>query len=183
LSELESKIEQNRKVVKIQQEQIRDEFEKRSFTDSHSIHLVPQDIEDIKFIRECSTHLKRHDSFDKLIWSEYIQKPIQQLCKTLNVEKVTGIYKITNINTQLCYIGQSIDIAARWKEHCKLGLGIGSTSYLTNKFYKALYNEGIENFTFELLEECPRSELNDREKYWIDYFNSVQYGYNSKVGG
>lgn len=183
LEDLEHQIRQNHKIVQIQQEQMRNQVEEQSFKEAHSIHLIPQDIEDIKFIRDCSSHLKRHDGFDKLIWTEYIQKPIQQLCKTVGAEKKTGIYKITNMNNQMSYIGQSVDIAARWKEHCKLGLGIGSTSYLTNKFYKALHNEGIENFTFEILEECPRIELNDKERYWIEYFNTVQYGYNSKIGG
>lgn len=82
------------------------------------------------------------------------------------------------------YIGQAVDIAARWKEHVKCALGIGSTSYLTNKFYKAMHNAGPENFTFEVIELCEGKDyLNAREKYWISFYNSNQFGYNSTIGG
>ena len=42
---------------------------------------------------------------------------------------------------------------------------------------------GVENFTFEILQQCDRSELNDREKFWIDYFDTKTYGYNVTSGG
>ena len=39
---------------------------------------------------------------------------------------------------------------------------------------------GIENFTFELLTECPREELNEKEKYFISLYEADTFGYNSK---
>lgn len=127
--------------------------------------------------------MSRQEAFYKLIWTEFYQKPLQALRKVLNADKVTGIYKITNTKSGRMYIGQAVDIGVRWAEHVKCGLGIGSTSYTSNKFYKAMHDEGPENFTFEVLELCDRSKLSDRERYWIDFYNSTSFGYNTKIGG
>jgi murein L,D-transpeptidase YcbB/YkuD len=182
LSTINARIEEARQTLLVQQEQMRNAAEAEDFIDFHSISLTPQDLRDIELIREFSPQLTRQEAFFKLIWTEFYQKPIQILCKSLGAEKVRGIYKITNAKSQRMYIGQAVDIAARWKDHCKTGLGIGSTSYMTNKFYKALHDEGIENFTFEILEMGDIS-LSERERYWIDFYNATSYGYNSKTGG
>jgi hypothetical protein len=41
---------------------------------------------------------------------------------------------------------------------------------------------GVENFSFEVIEECPVDELNKQEKYWIEYFHGKDYGYNVTGG-
>ena len=61
-----------------------------------------------------------------------------------------GIYKITNLLTEQCYIGQSVNISDRWKQHCKCGLGIEASA--TNILYNSMQQNGIWNFSFELLE-------------------------------
>ena len=61
------------------------------------------------------------------------------------------------------------NIADRWKEHVKCGLGIDTPA---NKLYAAMQKYGVENFTFELLEDCPRAQLNEREKYYIDLYKT-----------
>jgi len=77
------------------------------------------------------------------------------LCNNiLGINKVSGIYKITNIKDNKCYIGQSVDIATRFKNHAKCGLGIDTPA--NNKLYQAMEKEGLENFTWELLEKCPK---------------------------
>ena len=92
-----------------------------------------------------------------------------------------GIYKITCNETGKCYIGQSIDIENRWMQH------ICATKYETdnNKFYNAMRKYGYENFTYEIIEECSNSqeELDNRERYWIEQYNSYYDGYNSTKGG
>lgn len=89
-----------------------------------------------------------------------------------------GIYKITNIINNKCYIGQSIDINRRFSRH---------KTYAKNKIDYPLYKDinmfGLENFTFEIVELCHNRDLNIREKYWIDFYNSVQQGYNLTIGG
>lgn len=78
------------------------------------------------------------------------------------------------------YIGQAVDIATRWKNHAKAGLGIDTPA--NNKLYKAMQEDGLENFSFELLEECSRAELNEKEKWYISLYQSDQFGYNSNSG-
>lgn len=66
-----------------------------------------------------------------LIWQTWFQKPLKALAANiLGTSTVTGIYKITNIITGECYIGQAADIAARWSEHAKCGLGIDTPAVI-----------------------------------------------------
>lgn len=92
-----------------------------------------------------------------------------------------GIYKITNELNNKCYIGQSIDIEARWLQH----IHEGKRGTNKGKLYPAMYHDGIENFIFEIIEECPleQEKLDERERHWIEYYNSYEEGYNSTRGG
>jgi len=94
---------------------------------------------------------------------------------------MVGIYKITNTLNNKCYIGQSIDIETRWLEH------IYESKTLRHKYkiYLAIKKYGIKNFTFEILEKCSlnRKVLDERERYWIEYYNSYEEGYNMTKGG
>ena len=77
-------------------------------------------------------------------------------------------------------MGQCADLASRWKQHIKRGLH--AETPLNNKLYPALWEKGVENFSFELIEECARAELNEKEKFWIEYFDSKNWGYNVTGG-
>ena len=89
------------------------------------------------------------------------------------------IYKITNDINNLVYIGQTIgSINARFKQHC-----YDSKWDTQNKFHRAMQEIGIEHFQVELIEECSEEELDKKERYWINYYNSYKNGYNSKNGG
>ena len=78
----------------------------------------------------------------------------------------------------MCYVGQAINIAERWKQHIKRG--IGAEQPTRNKLYPAMLALGVENFTFEIIEECKPQDLNAREDYWQDYFKAKEYGYSIK---
>lgn len=93
-----------------------------------------------------------------------------------------GIYKITNKINGKCYIGQSIHIEQRWKEHKILG-NIGGNSNKRNALYEAIYKYGIDNFLFEIIEECSEEKLDEKEIEWIKYYNSYYDGYNLTIGG
>jgi group I intron endonuclease len=93
-----------------------------------------------------------------------------------------GIYKITNKVNNKVYIGVSLDIEKRWKQHKINYLNSSNKEY--NKYlYQDFRKYGIENFVFEILEELPKSEIYEREKYWIKYFDSSVSGYNETLGG
>ena len=88
-----------------------------------------------------------------------------------------GIYKITNNINGKIYIGQSNNIQRRFSEHQTKG----SASRIPVDI--AIQKYGKENFSFEILEECPVEELNIKETKWITYFNSIENGYNCSPGG
>lgn len=87
-----------------------------------------------------------------------------------------GIYLITNKINGHCYVGQSIDIKRRWRDHRK-SIEQDAPLYLAFRKY------GIDNFEFSVLEECQPEELNDKEIYYIEKFNSYYNGYNQTLGG
>lgn len=139
------------------------------------------DRNDIQVLERVKTQLNKPRILSMLIWSTFFQKPMTLLCNNiLGTSTVCGIYKITNQIDNRCYIGQSVNVSQRWKDHAKCGLGIDTPA--GNKLYKAMIEEGIWNFSWELLEECPREQLDSREKYYIDLYNAYDFGYNSNKG-
>ena len=86
--------------------------------------------------------------------------------------KICGIYAIINIETNQIYIGKSIDILQRWQQH----LDNARLKRYNYDFYKDLANP--YNFTFQILSICPENELQEKEQYFIDAYNSMENGYN-----
>lgn len=93
---------------------------------------------------------------------------------------MTGIYKITCLATNEVYIGQSTAIMRRWATHKReLKKGIHY-----NKHLQRTYNKyGEENFSYDILEQCPSDKLNEREKFYIKLYNSFEKGFNQDIGG
>ena len=132
---------------------------------------------DIKMLENIKPQLNKPRVLSMLIWSTFLQKPMTTLCNNIiGTSTVTGIYKITNQVTKECYIGQSVDISKRWKDHAKCGLGIDTP--VGNKLYKAMQIYGIWNFSWEILEQCSKDLLDEKEKYYIDLYDSYNFGYN-----
>lgn len=95
---------------------------------------------------------------------------------------ICGIYKIENLINGKCYIGQSIDIKSRWRQHKSTIFNSQNKNY-EFPIYKAIRKYSLNNFSFEILEECDVSFLNEREKYWIQKYDSYRNGYNQDEGG
>ena len=102
----------------------------------------------------------------------------------MEVIDMIGIYKIENKINHHVYIGQSINIKQRWIQH-KVPSSWNDPirdSY-NNKLYGAFRKYGLDNFDFSIIEECAIEKLNEREIYWIKYYNSCENGYNLTIGG
>lgn len=93
-----------------------------------------------------------------------------------------GIYKITNLINNKSYIGQSVNIEHRWTVEKYRAFSPNSTEY-NKSLSKAFRKYGIENFSFTILEECEVQNLNDKEKYYINLYNTYFDGYNETTGG
>ena len=129
-------------------------------------------------------HLSNPDILYKLIWSEYVQKPTNEMLDYVLPNKdCPGIYKITNDRNKKSYIGRSTSVRKRLTDHVKSAVGISTIA--SQKIHDIMREEGLWNFTFELIEECDKDKLSEREKYYIDFFQTADtiYGYNQKAGG
>ena len=93
-----------------------------------------------------------------------------------------GIYKIENKINGKVYIGQSKDINKRWIEHKS---NLNNNRHPNKKLQNAWNSYGKDNFDFTVLEECDNNIINDREIYWISYYDSSnrELGYNLSTGG
>ena len=146
--------------------------------DFYCLHISPEEQDDILTLERVKTKLHKTRILCILIWSKYFQKQMTSLCNNIiGINKISGIYKITNQKTNECYIGQAVDIATRWKNHAKYGLGIDTPQ--NNKLYKAMQEDGLWNFSWELLEKCPKEQLDEKEQFYINLYQSKEYGYNS----
>jgi len=160
------------------------EAHKRDLEDKNKVEFyrlqVPEsDVKEIKVLREVIPKLRDPEALNKVVWKVYYEKPYTDLIgRVVGNKTKTGIYKLTNIENGMCYVGQAVDIADRWKTHIKRGCGAESGG--RNKLYPAMYAIGPENFTFEIIEECDRSKLNEREDYWQEYFKAKEFGYSIK---
>lgn len=98
------------------------------------------------------------------------------------MDKICGIYIIKNKVNDKVYIGQSVNIVSRWYAHKQSAQNINAQDHYT-KIHQAMYNYGVENFYYEILEECPLLELDSKEIYYISQYNSYPDGYNMTLGG
>lgn len=90
------------------------------------------------------------------------------------------IYVIANKINSKVYIGKTIDLQKRWTRH-KYFARKGIRRHL----YNAMRRYGVDQFVMSVVEECEDAIVNDREKYWISHFNSMdrEFGYNRTSGG
>ena len=157
------------------------EEEKLLEIDKYKILVTDLDLLEINRLREIAPYFRNARAIYKIIWESYYRNLTTEMVnRVVGAGARTGVYKLTNLTNQKVYIGQAVDIGERFKQHTKCGLGIDTPS---NMLYTAMLKDGVENFTFEVLEECERGQLNDREKYYIDFYRAQEHGYNMSRGG
>lgn len=156
------------------------EEEKELQIEKYKIGITEADLLEINRLREIAPYFRNSRNIYKIIWEGYYRNSTNDLInRILGTTTTSGIYRITNLKNKKTYIGQSVDLSARLKEHIKAGLGIDTPS---NKLYIAMFKDGVENFTFEIIEKCDKTQLNEREMYWIAFYRSQEHGYNMTKG-
>ena len=154
-------------------------MEEESAAEFYKLQLPQESLDDIEALRSIESLLHNSEAINKVIWKMYYEKPYTDLIGRVGLTStVCGIYKITNIENQMTYVGQAVNIADRWKQHIKRGIGADAPTQ--NKLYPAMKKFGPENFTFEIIEKCSRDKLNEREDYWQEFYKAKEFGYSIK---
>lgn len=159
----------------------KEDEEARNQRDYYRININEAAAQDIQKLKSLALSFNNPDVIYKLIWEVYYKASGEALMKKIlnNNGDKGGIYKITNIKDEKVYIGRTTEFKSRWRTHMKRGCGIDRIKGL---LYDAMMNEGLENFTFQIVEVCDKDKQVEREKYWIQFYHSDGYGYNQKVG-
>ena len=147
----------------------------------YCLQVTDNELKDISVLESIKPKLNNPRILSMLIWQTYWRTPMNKLCNNIIGSVVkSGIYKITNQKTKECYIGQAVDLATRFKDHAKCGLGIDTPP--GNKLYKSMQEYGIWNFSWEVLECCSKDLLDEKEKYYIELYQAKDFGFNSNIG-
>ena len=149
--------------------------------DFYRIQLPESSKHDLEVLQSIRKELTKVDILDKLLYDNYIKKSVDEMVKrVLKGENPSGIYKITRLKTGEIYIGKSVNVKDRWVQHAKSAFHCGTISH--SILHTTIEKDGIENFTWELLEVVPKDKLGDREKYWIEFYDSKNFGLNERQG-
>lgn len=147
----------------------------------YRINLTKNEISDISKLSDILLDLTNPQILGKLIYENYVRRPFSEMLKrVLEGQDVCGIYKITYIRTGESYIGKSTNIKRRWTEHVKSAYGVGTIAKST--LHTRMGKDGIQNYSFEVIEEVPKDKLSSSEKYYIELYNTKQQ-LNEREGG
>ena len=150
--------------------------------DFYRIIVTEKEQMDIQVLQDIIPRLYNREAISKLIWELYIRRPVQEMIKRItNGRKICGIYKITYLKTGEAYVGKTTDIQTRWTNHLKTVCGLEGAAHST--LHTHMERNGLWNYTFEILEEVDKDKLGEREAYYIDFYDTKNYGLNQKRGG
>lgn len=145
--------------------------------DFYRIVLSESDKEDIQILNTIEMRLHSREALYKLIYDVFYKKPLDDMLnRVLEGKEFCGIYRITNLKTNESYIGKSTNIKNRFKQHIRTAIGLDGVA--RTKIHSAMKEYGIDNFSFEVLEKCTKETYSEREKYWINFYETNVYGYN-----
>ena len=187
-NELSKEIEKIKKELEIERskraainEEILRQKKLQEQEDFYKIQLSPIDKPDIEILQVTAPRLRHPEAINKIIWSNYYQKPLAELRKRLLPNgDYSGVYKITRLKTGEIYIGQTTSIDKRFQDHVKSALGVGTLT--SSQLHRTMAKDGPENFTFEIIEQVEKDKLKEREAYYINFYDSKNYGLNTIKG-
>ena len=179
--DLNSQIIQKRNEINALIEQFKKDEEARKEADFYRIPITPAAQNDINKLKGVAAQLNNPSTLYKLIWKEYYENGFNAMIGRVlgNDKEKSGIYKITDIRNQMCYIGQTTNFKNRWRTHAKRA--VKAEEGTSNRLYQDMWENGLENYTFQIVEICGKDKLTEREKFYIDFFNSKEWGFNSKT--
>lgn len=142
------------------------------------VELGERVVGDIERLKEFVRGMECENEVLKAIYDCYFKMQVERMIRDAGVVGVCGIYRIWDKDGS--YIGQSVNVGERWKQHMKRAVGVDESGRIV--LYDAMDRKGIEKFRWELVEECERDELSEREKYWGEFYGVKEWGYNKKLG-
>ena len=146
----------------------------------YTLQLNEADKRDVAYLQSIEYNLREARPLRMLIWTTFYRDKVNELAARAGALGASGIYKITHIDSGISYSGQAKDIKERWVTHVKCSLGIDTP--VTSQLYTFTREKGIDNFTFEVLEKCSINELNEKEKFYIDLYQTYDFGLNKTRG-
>ena len=177
IEELRSLLEDYKSKRDLINQAIVHEKEIREQQDFYRIVLSESDKEDIQILNTIEMRLHSREALYKLIYDVFYKKPLDDMLnRVLEGKEFCGIYRITNLKTNESYIGKSTNIKNRFKQHIRTAIGLDGVA--RTKIHSAMKEYGIDNFSFEVLEKCTKENYSEREKYWINFYETNVYGYN-----
>ena len=148
----------------------------------YTIQLPDEYHEDIEFLLTAVAAKVQHpDIISKLVWQEYVKPYLEETFKRIEIKPEPGIYKLTSLVNNKCYIGKSTDVKKRIADHFKSTVGIKSIA--DQAVHHAILKEGFWNWTIEVITYCDKDQLSELEKYYIGFFKAQEFGYNKTGGG
>ena len=148
----------------------------------YTIQLPEEYQADIEFLlTTVATKVQHPDIISKLVWAEYVKPNLDDTFKRIEIQAEPGIYKLTSLINNKCYIGKSTNVKTRISDHFKSAIGIKSIA--DQAVHHAILKEGFWNWQIEIITYCDKEQLNELEKYYIEFFKAQEFGYNKNSGG
>ena len=144
--------------------------EKEAF---YKIDISKSNQDDISILEQIRPKLSNREALSKLIWEVFIQRPTVEMIKRVTGGRdISGIYKITYIKTGESYIGKTTNIKTRWQNHIRTVIGLEGAAHST--LHTHMEKNGLWIYTFEILEEVSKDKLTEREKFYINLYNTTK---------
>ena len=148
----------------------------------YTIQIPEQYQKDMQYLlTTVAPHVNHPDIISKLIWQQYVKPYLDDTFKRIGIKDQPGIYKITYIQNNKCYVGKSTNVKKRIADHFKSVIGIQSIA--DQAVHHQIKNTGLWNWMIEVIGYFPKEELSEKQKFYIKQFQAVQYGFNKNSGG
>ena len=181
LAEIQNHLEDFRSQREAVNEAVLREKQIQEEEDFYRICIPKESQEDIEVLKSVAPKLQNKEALNKLIYDVFVRRPLNEMIKRVTGgQDISGIYKITYLKTGESYIGKSTNIGTRWQNHCKTAIGL-SGGAAKSTVHDHMGRNGLWNYSWEILEEVPKDKLSDREKFYIELYQTNKQ-LNMRIG-